>query len=133
VSAYEQTTFVTCSECMRLFERGESESWKRRCLDCWRRSKTTEKASTPDPYATGYAAGRAEGLAERMAAHQRGFEAGRAYGRAEAARSAPAVSAIDKTRVRQLLQLVHPDRHGGSALATEVTTWLLEIRKGIAQ
>lgn len=123
MSAYEQTTFVTCSECMRLFERGESESWKRRCLDCWRRSKTTEKASTPDPYASGYAAGRAEGLAERMAAHQRGFEAGRAHGRAEA------VGAVDKTRVRQLLQLVHPDRHGGSALANEVTVWLLALRR----
>ena len=131
MSAYEQTTFVTCSECMRLFERGESESWKRRCLDCWRRSKTTEKASTPDPYATGYAAGRAEGLAERMAAHQRGFEAGRAHGRAEAPRSAPVVGAIDKTRMRQLLQLAHPDKHEQSALANEITAWLLSLREAV--
>jgi len=112
VNAYEQSTYVKCSECRNLFERGESESWKRRCLDCWKRSKSTEKASAPDPYAAGYAAGHAAGLAD-------------------AARIAPAVGAIDKARLRQLLQLTHPDRHAGSALANEVTVWLLALRKGI--
>jgi hypothetical protein len=31
--------------------------------------------------------------------------------------------------VRKLLQLAHPDRHGGSPLATAVTSWLLEQRR----
>lgn len=29
---------------------------------------------------------------------------------------------------RRLMQLSHPDKHGGSATATEVTRWLLENR-----
>jgi hypothetical protein len=41
-----------------------------------------------------------------------------------------AASPIDATRLRQLIQLAHPDRHGGSALANEVTAWLLSLRKG---
>ncbi|MBP6815871.1 MAG: hypothetical protein KAY46_03900 [Burkholderiaceae bacterium] len=131
MNATETTAWVECSECARLFERAESEAWKRRCIGCWKRSKTTERASAPDPYAAGYAAGRAEGLAERMAAHQRGFEAGRAHGRAEAPRSAPVVGAIDKTRMRQLLQLAHPDKHEQSALANEITAWLLSLREAV--
>lgn len=35
---------------------------------------------------------------------------------------------LDAGRIRQLLQLTHPDRHGGSELAHEVTTWLLQQR-----
>lgn len=53
----------------------------------------------------------------------RGFEAGRA----EALRDAP--GAIPPERLRALLQLVHPDRHGGSALATNTTAWLLTQRR----
>lgn len=34
-------------------------------------------------------------------------------------------------RVKQLLQLCHPDRHHGSAMATEVFQWLQEIKKGV--
>jgi len=36
---------------------------------------------------------------------------------------------LDKARIRQLLQLVHPDKHAGSALAGEITAWLLSLRK----
>lgn len=32
---------------------------------------------------------------------------------------------MDADRIRRLLMLCHPDKHGGSALATEVTQWLL--------
>lgn len=42
-----------------------------------------------------------------------------------AAPSAP----IAPDRVRQLLQLTHPDKHAGSALANEVTRWLLDLRR----
>lgn len=37
-------------------------------------------------------------------------------------------SPIDPARLRQLLQLCHPDRHGGSALACDITQWLLSMR-----
>lgn len=106
MNATDSTTFVSCNECTRLFERRESEGWKRRCIDCWKRSKATEKASAPDGYSSGYAAGFAAG--SRIAA--------------------PAAPELDKSRIRQLLQLCHPDRHAGSALAGEVTAWLLSLR-----
>ena len=39
---------------------------------------------------------------------------------------------LPDARLRQLLSLCHPDRHGGSALSTEVFQWLQEIkRKGL--
>lgn len=35
--------------------------------------------------------------------------------------------------LRALIQLCHPDRHGGSTLAGEVTTWLLRVRKELSR
>ena len=50
--------------------------------------------------------------------------------RAIAARPAPAApSPFDLARLRQLLQLCHPDRHGGSDLAHRTTSWLLDLRR----
>lgn len=51
--------------------------------------------------------------------------------KAAAASPAPVPASVpfDAQRLRQLLQLTHPDKHGGSALATEVTAWLLSLRK----
>lgn len=31
--------------------------------------------------------------------------------------------------LRALTQLCHPDRHGGSPLATSITAWLLRVRR----
>lgn len=47
----------------------------------------------------------------------------------------PAVTAtpIEPARVRQLIQLCHPDRHGGSPLAHDVTAWLLGLRREAAR
>ena len=36
---------------------------------------------------------------------------------------------IPPERLRGLIQLCHPDKHNGSETATEVTAWLLSIRK----
>lgn len=35
---------------------------------------------------------------------------------------------LTQQRLRQLLQLVHPDRHGGSELSKDVFQWLQKIR-----
>lgn len=37
-------------------------------------------------------------------------------------------AALSQDRIRDLIQLCHPDRHGGSEKANETTKWLLEIR-----
>jgi hypothetical protein len=49
---------------------------------------------------------------------------GYAAGRSEAQQKPP----LDLCRWRQLAQLVHPDRHGNSKTATEVTVWLNSLR-----
>lgn len=48
--------------------------------------------------------------------------------RGQTAVVAPAV--VEPTMLRRLLQLCHPDKHGGSTMAGEVTAWLLSLRRG---
>ena len=38
------------------------------------------------------------------------------------------VPGLSQDRIRDLLQLCHPDRHHGSERSTELTKWLLEMR-----
>lgn len=38
---------------------------------------------------------------------------------------------VDLKRVKSLLMLCHPDKHGNSETATEVTRWLIEIKERI--
>lgn len=40
-----------------------------------------------------------------------------------------AASPLTTKKVEKLIRLCHPDKHGGSALATEVTQWLLDQRR----
>jgi len=41
----------------------------------------------------------------------------------------PDVTRVDESRLKRLLQLCHPDKHGDSSLSTETFHWLLEVRK----
>ena len=104
---------VTCTDCGADFYREPAETWKKRCLDCWKLSKSGYKTDDPQAAAKWY---------------RKGFEAGRDAALSEVRNGS---ATIDAERVRQLLQLAHPDKHGGSALATSVTAWLLEIRKKV--
>lgn len=36
---------------------------------------------------------------------------------------------ITRERLRQLIQLCHPDKHNNSSASVEATQWLLELRK----
>jgi len=58
-------------------------------------------------------------------ARKAGFAAGHA-----AARREPAGPSLDRTMLRRLLQLCHPDRHDNSAASQEATRYLLgELNK----
>lgn len=139
MSARDQVFLAECEQCRALFERAEAERWKRLCLDCWRRSKATEKAPPADRFSEGWEAGWRVGFKDgrmdwdsaQVVSYEAGFQAGHATALADAARATPAAGMIDKARIRQILQLVHPDKHAGSALAGEVTAWLLSLRKGV--
>lgn len=121
-------TWATCCDCGAGFERDEAETWKRRCLACWKASKAAPRA-TDDALMRAFERGYAEGQA---AVAQEWYRRGVAAGEASAiARAEAAPPPIDKARVRELLQLVHPDKHGGSELAQRVTQWLLDLRKRV--
>lgn len=40
---------------------------------------------------------------------------------------------LTKERIRELRQLCHPDRHGGSPLSIRMTQWLTECSKALDQ
>ncbi|MEO6269838.1 MAG: hypothetical protein ABIP08_06005 [Lautropia sp.] len=93
---------------MLLGNREADEAWKTRCLSCWKRSKAPKPRDDRDLW------------------YRRGFEAGLAE---TAALQEAAPGRLDAALIRQLLQLTHPDKHGGSKLATKVTARLLDLRK----
>ena len=100
-------SYTHCASCNEEFWREEEESWKRLCLACWKRSKKAE--STGDRQAN-Y---RSEAAYWRRRAEE-------AESRLRAA-SVPAVMSIDLATLKRIRMLVHPDKHGDSAAANQVT------------
>lgn len=43
--------------------------------------------------------------------------------------TAPESHGIPEDKLRRLILLCHPDKHGNSETATEITTWLLSLRR----
>jgi len=103
---------ATCTRCGSRFHREPEAEWKRLCLDCWKATKarTTHRTKADAD--------------ECLRWYRQGFEAGRAE-----AQTGPAQ--FDRQRLRELLQLAHPDKHGGSALAVRVTQWLNDLKRGV--
>ena len=73
----------------------------------------------------------------RKDGYQDGYNHGYMRGRTDQMRMADmlkqygmdgAAPGIDPQRLRQLLNLCHPDKHGDSTTAVEVTQWLLALR-----
>ena len=80
--------------------------------DMQMRSEAALKAAYNDGYAVGYVEG------ERAA-----LPSGNPMGAAVESAGCRGPT-LDERRVRQLLQLCHPDKHGGSRSATEASQWL---------
>lgn len=117
---YDQVHLATCEVCSGTFDRPESERWKSKCFPCWKRSKASTNSSGQAQHQRSKTSG-----SDNMDWWQRGYAAGRAAA-LEMSEATPAP--LDRARIRQLLQLCHPDRHDQSPLAGEVTTWLLSMR-----
>ena len=83
-----------------------TEDWKRLCLNCWNANKRREGRHDID------LARRVRELEQELAAMRSG-------------------GIFDIEFIRLLLQLTHPDRHGGSRAATEATRRLLEMKSRI--
>jgi len=118
--------YATCCDCGEDFWRGDDETWKVRCLDCWKADKAAKESARHEDRAANKST-HANHTNEKalLEAYWRGWNAHR-----ELAESEPSPT-FDKTRIRELLQLCHPDKHAGSALAAKVTQWLNEIKRGV--
>ena len=73
------------------------------------------KAGYQEGYSHGYLRGQADQMQIAAALTQHGITG--------------AAPGIDPQRLRQLLNLCHPDKHGDSTTAVEVTQWLLALRE----
>jgi hypothetical protein len=98
-------TFVTCFKCGNLFRRAASQTWKRKCVPCWKVSKAQE-ASLLDQ------------LKRRCADLER-----------QLAERTAAPATPPKTVLRFLMKAAHPDRHDGSEEASTALRWLLDQRE----
>ena len=106
-------SYAQCTRCHAEFWRDDHETWKRLCLDCWRESKTASAYTC--------SGNRDSGIEARLRADLESWRL-RAQ-RAEqslAAHTCP-TAALDLQTLKRIRLLVHPDKHGGSAVATKVS------------
>jgi hypothetical protein len=96
---------VICQDCGNPFFVVPSEHWKRVCRFCYRREMDARK--------------QVESLERTVDSLRRENSRLRLGGSG---------ASLDRHRLRQLLQLCHPDKHDGSKTATEITQWLLSQR-----
>ena len=100
-------SYASCRECGDTFWRDEGEEWKRLCFSCWKERKRQE--------------------ASRESELQQEIEILRsnlATARREAGAARPL---LDRKFLKRIIALTHPDRHGNSEAATEITQQLLAI------
>lgn len=106
----EVVMLTTCKRCKCSFHRAESEGWKRLCLECWVATKRHREEGSADHLQAELSSWRARALsAERSLAERQ---------------SGPS---IDLQMLKRIRMLVHPDKHGGSRAATEVSQAVGEL------
>ena len=108
-----------CAKCGAYFWRDEAnEPWKRLCLSCWKAERGIADAPPPKPKP------RKDSSAEiaRLRAQISMLETQLFIAR----NSRPTVSNgnVDQAMLKKMRMLCHPDKHGNSAIATEVTQYL---------
>ncbi len=107
---YKNESYATCKDCGQFFNRGIDEEWKVRCILCYISHK---KQKREEEY-YGYA------WQKRPEANQT---------RPSSAPD-PIIGEFNEN-LATLVRLCHPDKHGNSEAANEVTKWLLAKRKEV--
>ena len=98
-----------CRGCGRAFV--PARAFYHSCFSCWREAQLTQAMPADS-------AGRRENERLRRENERLRVLADQPH------------AGLDAVTIRQLLQVCHPDKNGGSALATEVTQKLLRMREG---
>lgn len=121
-------SLVRCKDCGLHFERAADEKWKTRCIPCFKKSKRAKPAAA-DSYWIDRAAA-AESLVTTLQSQVAHLEK-TVFNLIGQSLRQPPPSRIDRELAenwRALVQLVHPDKHGGSPGATRLTQWLNDIK-----
>jgi len=114
-------TIAICATCHKPFFR--NEDWKITCLICFK----TERAY--DLYAGDkqmlLLQDALHDLTERLREQSHSAETWKRRARAVKKKKAP----LTKDQIRDLVILCHPDKHGSSKKANEITQWLLGLKE----
>jgi len=133
-----------CDLCTKPFV--ADEDWKRKCLLCWKEEngyKTGKGDRAFELMRDAYTKAVEQTEQERVKGrkvYQAYKDARKAYTSARKelkafkAKPPPVMKSNDgltQARVKALIRLCHPDRHGNSEMATEITKWLLRKRNDV--
>lgn len=107
---------ATCTQCGANFRRAVDESWKKLCFGCWKETRQRERN-----YFGLWQQAEAENdlLAARLESLEKQLSA-----------PAPLERELCE-QLPRLIQLAHPDRHGGSEASNRATAWLLSIKRAL--
>ena len=117
--------YKTCPDCGHEFY--ADQPWKRLCLNYWIKRKNAQKNGREDignlKMKLMLLRNEREFLNEKIKSQDLLIE-----------KLAHRVSLMDelKPRLRNLISLSHPDKHGGSQTAHDVTVWLLSLKEKAA-
>lgn len=106
---YEEA--VECCDCDDIFYRSVDDSWRVRCVPCWKAYKLKENPNWSKNYRSQYE-----------------------YQREQRGQSSPPPPSEDSRnpdlmdRLSSLIILCHPDKHNNSRASVEITQWLLSLR-----
>lgn len=114
----------TCIDCGADFY-GE-ETWKVRCVPCWRKWKNRKDSTT----AVGNASRELANANRKI--NKLEFKIELLIGELVEAERTSNIETELADRMRSLLSLVHPDKHNGSRVANDITVWLLDIKEKAA-
>ena len=127
-------SLVRCCDCGTMFVREASETWKTRCVPCYKKSKRAESLPA-DSYWPDRAAA-AESMAATLKREVSALQC-QLYSERQTVealiqkQNGKQGGSLDRELAehwRSLVQLVHPDKHGGSPGATRLTAWLNGIK-----
>lgn len=112
-----------CRDCGRPFPK--DQDWAKKCFLCWKESKDYDLTKGDKCFL--WAQVELQRIVEEVSVMQRNYR--RLLTEAKSSpRDPDPAGAIDSKLLREVIGLCHPDKHGDSAKATEVTQQLLALR-----
>lgn len=110
------STTAECAGCGEPFIRKAGEEWKRKCFRCWWSSLSSAEQSRRKA--------QWDKDTEFNFKNDKQEETRQSYNR-----NATPLEAELKGNLNLLIQLCHPDKHGGSPASNKATVWLLEMKR----